>query len=784
MYAAARRWRDESLVGDRSLFDGRLIAADAAFQELMQFYVNNPDAGAGTFVSKLRVQLADASNDSIQVAAELLYIHALIAKSASWTARSKLELINTVGSFGDDRVARVPAELEIALAGGAAKTGLAFSTFRWKMFAYLINVFGSIKQLDDTGRRTALSSLQAFRDATASVDTQTVWAQQFALEHLLFPDVAPPIVSPTDRQTIADAFGSAGSDIISVYSHLEPNVTYGAHSFVSPYAWPYRRRWNPIEAEDFYAAWAGRVAQVVDLDADERSYKWERVPHLRAALNDAANGTDPGPALKEALGNFNIVDYRVTDTFLNWVQADPDGAIRALRELQQDPGPESVDRCLANVPVTDVPGTGARLSLASTILMGCGPEDFPPWRETAAKITQRLTGGTIPEVSATAGEIYLLFLERLDAIKEAVLASGFPSFLRDRLDTQGLAWTIASRELQPKSWSTSELEDYNAWRLGKPNTPQPIPQASSRTASDVEPEKEPSSDGEQSSLEQLADTLFLDNQGISWLEETLEVLERKRQIILQGPPGTGKTYIGLAIARFVAGSRERVTTVQFHPGTSYEDFVQGLRPNPDNPTLFTVVDGPLINLAKKAHDHPDDTFVLLVDEINRGNIPAIFGELYFLLEYRGETVTLMYGGKQSLPKNLLIIGTMNTADRSITSLDSALRRRFYIRELRPDQPPVDGSLRRLLQQRAPQLSWLADLLDRANSLIGDRDQYVGPSHFMGAEIDETWARRAWQYSVIPTLHELFYSRPERVEELEFDVLRAAVIGDDDALATD
>ena len=783
MYAAARRWRDESLVGDRSLFDGRPIDGDAAFQELMQFYVNNPDAGAGTFVSKLRVQLADAGDDSIQVAAELLYVHALIAKTASWTARSKLELINTVASFGDDGVARVPADLAAVLAGGATNTGQAYGTFRWKMFGYLIKVFGSIKQLDVGGRRTALSSLQAFRDATASVDTQTVWAQQFALEHLLFPDVAPPILSQTDRQTIADAFSSAGSDIISVCSHLEPNVTYGAHSFVSPYASPYRRRWNPIEAEGVYAAWACRVAEVVDLDADERSYKLERVPHLRAALTTPPTAPTHAPRLKEALGNFNVVDYRVADTFLNWVQTDPDGAIRALRELQQDPGPESVDRFLAHVPVTAVPGMGARLSVASTLLMGFRPEAFPPWRETAAKTTQRLTGGHIPEVAATAGEIYLLFLERLDAIKDAVLATGGPSFLRDRLDTQGLAWTIASGDLHPENWSLSDLEDYNAWRLGKRSTSQPISQASAETAPAVPPENEPSSD-EQSSLEELADHLFLDDQGISWLEETLDVLERKGQIILQGPPGTGKTYIGLAIARFVAESPDRVTTVQFHPGTSYEDFVQGLRPNPDNPARFTVVDGPLIKIAKQAHDHPDDTFVLLVDEINRGNIPAIFGELYFLLEYRGETVTLMYGGRQSLPKNLLIIGTMNTADRSITSLDSALRRRFYIRDLRPDQPPVDGSLRRLLQQRAPQLGWLADLLDRANSLIGDRDQYVGPSHFMGKEIDETWARRAWQYSVMPTLHELFYSRPERAEELEFDVLRAAMIGDDDALATD
>ena len=90
----------------------------------------------------------------------------------------------------------------------------------------------------------------------------------------------------------------------------------------------------------------------------------------------------------------------------------------------------------------------------------------------------------------------------------------------------------------------------------------------------------------------------------------------------------------------------------------------------------------------------------------------------------------------------MIIGTMNTADRSITALDAALRRRFYIRDLRPDQPPLDGILRRYLATNAPQLGWLADLLDAANTAIADADQYIGPSHFMG-EVDEDWARRAW-----------------------------------------
>lgn len=117
---------------------------------------------------------------------------------------------------------------------------------------------------------------------------------------------------------------------------------------------------------------------------------------------------------------------------------------------------------------------------------------------------------------------------------------------------------------------------------------------------------------------------------------------------------------------------------------------------------------------------------------------------------------------------------MNTADRSITVLDSALRRRFYIRDLRPGEVPVDGMLRNYLQTHDTELSWLADLLARANSIIRDRDQYVGPSHFMDTEMDETWARRAWSNTVMPTLQEVFYSRPDVLVDLEFETLKAAV----------
>src|SRR5664279_6380188 len=138
MYVAARHWRDEALVNDRSLFDSRRIDGVAAADDLIAFYVNNPDLGSGTFASKLKGQLADASDDTIQVAAELLYVHTLIASTTTWSARSKAELVNAVTSFRATGVAPMPPDLETALAGGSAGTGQAYLNYRWKMFSYLI----------------------------------------------------------------------------------------------------------------------------------------------------------------------------------------------------------------------------------------------------------------------------------------------------------------------------------------------------------------------------------------------------------------------------------------------------------------------------------------------------------------------------------------------------------------------------------------------------------------------------------------------------------------------
>ena len=146
---------------------------------------------------------------------------------------------------------------------------------------------------------------------------------------------------------------------------------------------------------------------------------------------------------------------------------------------------------------------------------------------------------------------------------------------------------------------------------------------------------------------------------------------------------------------------------------------------------------------------------LIIDEINRGSVAKVFGELYFLLEYRDEPANLQYSDEPfSLPKNLYIIGTMNTADRSIALVDLALRRRFYFVEFHPDEEPVKGVLRRWLEKNASEMLWVADVVEEVNERMkDDRHAAIGPSYFMRDNLDEDAVKRIWKHSVLPYIEE-------------------------------
>lgn len=281
----------------------------------------------------------------------------------------------------------------------------------------------------------------------------------------------------------------------------------------------------------------------------------------------------------------------------------------------------------------------------------------------------------------------------------------------------------------------------------------------------------------------LADSLYMQE---DQLQEIVDLLQARQQIVLYGPPGTGKTFLAKTLAAHLVGEDpSRAQLVQFHPSYSYEDFFEGFRPSEttSGQATFTVQPGPLREIASEAsqEDNRGEPFVLVIDEMNRANLAKVFGELYFLLEYRDESMRLQYHPTEAfrLPRNLFIIATMNTADRSIALVDSALRRRFAFVELHPDTEPVRDVLPRFLEANGCHDD-RAQLLRALNTAIEDhdRDLRVGPSYLMKPEAaDERGLERIWKYDILPLLEEHYYgqlTRDEVHQRFGLPALRATI----------
>ncbi len=278
----------------------------------------------------------------------------------------------------------------------------------------------------------------------------------------------------------------------------------------------------------------------------------------------------------------------------------------------------------------------------------------------------------------------------------------------------------------------------------------------------------------------VASSLLVD---VQFLEDIVALLADKGQVIFYGPPGTGKTYIAQKLAKHLASDDECRSLVQFHPSTSYEDFFEGYRPvgtGAEGGIAYKLIPGPLARIAKHAVDNPDRRHVMIIDEINRANLPRVLGELLFLLEYRDESMTTLYRSDKLfwLPKNLWFIGTMNTADRSIALVDAALRRRFNFVPFFPDDGPMAGLLDRWLE-REGEPEWIGRLVSAVNDeLKKDLEGshlLLGPSHFMkkyGSSPDsqKEQLRRIWAYNIEPFIEDQFFGDPDQIARFKFDAV--------------
>ena len=258
---------------------------------------------------------------------------------------------------------------------------------------------------------------------------------------------------------------------------------------------------------------------------------------------------------------------------------------------------------------------------------------------------------------------------------------------------------------------------------------------------------------------------------IETLDRWVKAIERKGQAIIYGPPGTGKTYIAEKLAKhLVSGGNGFQELIQFHPSYGYEDFIQGLRPKAreGGGLDYPMVAGRFFEFCEKAGEKSGKC-VLIIDEINRANLARVFGELMYLLKYRDQEVPLAGGGALKIPKNVRIIGTMNTADRSIALVDYALRRRFAFLALYPNHEILEAYHQK--KGTAFPANKLISILKQLNQDIGDPHYEIGISFFLREDLEEQ-VENIWKMEIEPYLEEYFFDQPDRAGEWKWQKIQS------------
>ena len=771
VYAASATWVESALRAQDSLFTpGVSIWSTDNLQELRKRFLDRPNHGTGNFYEKLQQQLEDSPGRVYQLMAELLYVHFLIVWHTGMKGATKKEQVERVLSWGAP-VRIVPEQLAAGLEQGIASSQ-ALLMYRPYQVAFIIEFTEHWNDLPSAQREMLLGDPWAFKEFAANLTFRgqllkeapnTCGAQREAMLHLVHPDTFEGTVSVEQKQTIASASSfvrfltGETQDVDRKLDQIRRGLERELGQDFDFYdraedGNDIRARWDSqVDPWDGLVRQARAYIDSGELEPSELDYKVEMAHDLSLARDAVlAENPDWGELLKTALRSRqgHPIAWQLLDDFNRWCATQATGALTALTSLW-DGHTTSVTELIRAftglLPETALRGAvGNATNVISVLLMALDVEDYPPFRVTLFNQAYDRVRYPRPDSGADEAEVYEHALGFLDRFIEEAGARGVE--LRHRLDAQSVIWQLSG--------------------LGDP-----------------EPEDPPAP----SDLAELANKVYLTSDFLSEIEA---LLFDKKQVIFQGPPGTGKTYVAQELALHLAGSAKRVHLVQLHPSYAYEDFVQGFRPamRAGQPG-FALVDGPLLSAAKQAEAAPEEKHFLVIDEINRGNVAKVFGELYFLLEYRDKTIRLQYQADAddvfSLPANLYFIGTMNTADRSIALVDLALRRRFYFVDFHPDEEPVKNVLRGWIRKRAPNMEWVADVVDLANQgLQDDRHAAIGPSYFMKEGLDNQMVRRIWRHSVLPYVGERFFGDLERLGEFDLDKLSRSLSSPPDSAGED
>ncbi|GAA4560974.1 McrB family protein [Planotetraspora kaengkrachanensis] len=710
--AAQKVFNQGLLSGQSSFAPGLNIWSPAAATELFHRFVENWDGSSDEFMVKLERQIATGSDEAIVLAAELLYLNVMPLSPATVGVERKFEIINTVLSWAS-RAVTVPEDLAAAASPGYMKGGQAFLNYRWAQFAFLIRLTGLLVTLPQGEREDALRDPWTFRKLAESVlaDHDGKFRAR-AQYHVLIFLIFPDVFVPVSVERNKKLIRDAFVDRIAKPSDDIDRDIYGIRCQIE----------QETGAFSFYdEPWLSRWQP----PAPPRSQKGWLV---RGANVDGTNAISLWLGGGYCSISFKDLGEIPGGASRQEIKGVVDAALPDAKQGAKDAAAGQLWRFLSYFQLGDLVATVDGDAVYVGTIAGDAYYDDSAGRHLARRRAvewnpQPLSRKNLPEETQAKLKTAMTIAELTTVMAELATDAGLGDEVTDAVLVQDETRTLV------------------------------IPQVT----------------------QELADRLLIP---LTWFQETADLLASKRQLILYGPPGTGKTFLATRLSEALAGP-DRTSLVQFHPSYGYEDFIQGFRPRQgDGGTIgFDLVDGPLLKAVEAAVQEPDKPFVLVIDEINRANLAKVFGELYFLLEYRNHEITLQYSPDEpfKLPKNVFIIGTMNTVDRSVALVDAAMRRRFAFRCLAPDRAPVDGLLRRwLTREKLPDIPAL--LLDEVNRRLNDPDRAVGPSYLMTPDAGtRRGLERIWITEILPLLEDQLYGKVDSVEqEYGLTVLLSAI----------
>ena len=820
---AAETWKQRCLLEGGSLFSDERLWTLENFRQLHTHFVERPDAGAGSFEEKLRRQLEPAAPEAKRLWAEMTWVYYLIV----WSVKrvTKLDRIKTVWEWSGATLPEDHWALGDVLSEGLVNPGMAYASHQWREFGFIITMMRDWCSRVADNRKSLLSDPWSFAEWVDGQNDGGRRQFRHAVLFLLFPDVFEPIMSVGHKRDIVKAFRDETAEAKDVdnmdladldkallaigkrLQHERPGgeINYYEASLkqewqagsVAPIdtgradkaddeAW-YRNRFGgadvwaiaPGEGARLWPEFQERgIAAIGNSDLGDLS-EYPSREAIHSALIESGAGENPS---MKSLARWQFVhEIKIGDVLLakrgrtailGWGKVTGDYRYE----------PERVEyRNLRNVEWHPCP---TPISLEDPITTKTLTR-FTPYKEWLRDIFRSIDDGeyenprfseehqghkrssnlNFEEMGVPVGSVLVSTRTSEEAM---VVPKNRVTFRDENMSLSAATASIVGYQTNPCPHWTFEGrnlgEIYQATYGRKPEVPP------------TDPKPEPYD------IATALTDLFVEE---AQLLRILDSIALRKNLILQGPPGVGKTFIARRIAWCLIGRRDSrpVEMVQFHQSYAYEDFVQGWRPTETGG--FTLRNGVFFEFCKRAEQRSDTRFVFIIDEINRGNLSRIFGELLMLIESdkRGPdyAIPLTYspaGERFSVPDNVHILGLMNTADRSLAIVDYALRRRFAFETLKPAYGTskfreylLEADVDRALVNRIDQnLSALNERI-RDDKDLGPGFQ-IGHSYFVPEEsADEQWYLGIIDTQIAPLLREYWFDRPEQVDRLVEDLRR-------------